>query len=191
MSKLRYLTIPKIKNSKIITTNNVVLGNFGNLNQNQNFSGTGDDINSVNGYFKMINFNTNNSSKLKISSVMFALRNIGTNLVRAAIFSDLNGSPNIPIVISEPILFQTINSTSSYKFDFKNYLLSSNTNYWIGMIDRSRWYYQDTNNIITQQNSSGYSVGLIKESIGSLGPWVVVNDQNFQSLTSLSIEAIS
>lgn len=191
MSKLRYLTIPKIKNSKIITTNNVVLGNFGNLNQNQNFSGTGDDINSVNGYFKMINFNTNNSSKLKISSVMFALRNLGTNLVRAAIFSDLNGSPNIPIVISEPILFQTINSTSSYKFDFKNYLLSSNTNYWIGMIDRSRWYYQDTNNIITQQNSSGYSVGLIKESIGSLGPWVVVNDQNFQSLTSLSIEAIS
>lgn len=181
---------PKIKNSKIITTNNVVLGNFGNLNQNQNISGTGTDI-TFNGYFKMINFNTNNSSKLKISSVMFALRNIGTNLVRAAIFSDLNGSPNIPIVISEPILFQTINSTSSYKFYFKNYLLSSNTNYWVGMIDRSRWYYQNTNNIITEQNSSGYSVGLIKQSIGILGPWVVASDQNFQSLTSLSIEAIS
>lgn len=190
MSKLRYLTIPKVKNSKIITTNNVVLGNFGNLNQNKTHSGTGDDIAGTDNYLKMINFNTNNSNKLRISSIMFALRNIGTNLVRAGIFNDLNGSPDSPLIISEPILFQSNNSAPSiYKFDFKNYLLSPNSNYWVGMIDKSRWYYKNSD-IITEYNNSGYSVGLVKRAVGLSGSWETIDNQNFQLSTSLSIEAI-
>lgn len=141
-----------------------------------------------------IGFNTGNSSKLNLKSIVLGTGPFPDISNGIAIYSSSNNLPNTQLYLSSVNDYNTTNEKD--RFDF-NVNLQSNTTYWIVPLNNISWYFSNTIHSINTPDypvayyNSDYSFVDTATASSLSGPWTSYNPNNsLFKIMSVSIEAI-
>jgi len=93
---------------------------------------------------------------LDVQSVNLGLffDNLATASRTVSIYSNSGTTPGSPLFTSSPV---TIGANAKYTFPFSGVTLTPGSTYWIVPSGPASWYFNSSNTLPIQQNSSGYS----------------------------------